>query len=506
MASRVVPQHLRALAWHAGAGRFAATQALGVAAASGAPLQQNLHPRLWRALCAAAAEAAAERQSPVEEADEEPTAAYVHLPFCKRKCSYCDFPVIAVGRDLAQAPHVQDNMQRYVEMVVQEIAASRRLNWQPLQSVFFGGGTPSLIPPSLLEQLLVALDRQFGLAAGAEVSIEADPGTFDAARLRAYLGMGVTRVSVGVQALQDELLALCGRAHDVADALRAVEAVHAAGVPSWSLDLMSGLPQLTEEMWGRSLEQALDAGPHHISTYDLQVEEHTPFARRYSPGEAPLPSDESAAAMYRQASAVLRGAGLEHYEVSNFALPGHRCRHNMVYWEGRPFYGLGLGSASYLQGRRFSRPKRLNAYRTWLQGYTADAAAQGPQVAGAWLPRESADDKLLDTVMLRLRLADGLDLCQLAAQHPQGGEAGELLRAALAPHIARGWVIARGGGEGGEREGSAGSSSSTSGGGTADGRGSIEWVRLADPDGFIVSNDIISDCFAALDVTSAGEA
>lgn len=470
---------------------------------------QNLQLRRRYSFGATAAEATTTASDGEETTDDEPVAAYVHLPFCKRKCSYCDFPVIAVGRDLAQAPHTQDSMQRYVEMVVQEIAASRRLNRQPLQSVFFGGGTPSLISLPLLEQLLAALDRQFGLAAGAEVSIEADPGTFDAARLRAYMGMGVTRVSVGVQAFQDELLALCGRAHDVADALRAVEAVHAAGVPSWSLDLMSGLPQLTEVMWGQSLERALDAAPHHLSTYDLQVEEGTPFARRYSPGEAPLPSDESAAAMYRQASRALTTAGFEHYEVSNFALPGHRCRHNMAYWEGRAFYGFGMGSASYLQGRRFSRPKRLNAYRSWLQGYAGDAAARGPQVAGAWLPRESDDDRLLDTIMLRLRLADGLDLCQLARQHPQGGEAADLLRAALAPHAARGWVLTHGTHDGGGgSKGSASSSSSNDGSsgrssGGGGGLADMDWVRLADPDGFIVSNDIISDCFAALDVTEA---
>ncbi|KAI3430406.1 hypothetical protein D9Q98_005001 [Chlorella vulgaris] len=416
-------------------------------------------------------------------ADEEPTAVYVHLPFCKRKCSYCDFPVIAVGQDQAQTPRVQDNMRQYVELLLQEIDASQKLNRSPLQSVFFGGGTPSLLSLELLEELLGALDKRFGIAAGAEVSIEADPGTFDAARLRSYMAMGVTRVSVGVQTFQDELLQLCGRAHDAADVYRAIEAVHAAGVPSWSLDLMSGLPRLTEELWGQSLELALDAGPHHMSVYDLQVEEHTPFAKQYSPGEAPLPSDDSAANMYCQASSTLRAAGLEHYELSNYARLGHRCRHNMVYWQGLPFYALGLGSASYLQGRRFSRPKRLNAYKEWLKQFAADAVRLGPQVAGCWMPAESADDRLLDTVMLRLRLGDGLDLRQLAAGHPQGDEASALVLQALKPHVERGWVLVDGGGS------------------SID---SVTTVRLADPHGLVVSNDIISDVFAALDCIQSG--
>lgn len=191
----------------------------------------------------------------------------------------------------------------------------------------------------------------------------------------------------------------------MADAYRAIEAVHAAGPASWSLDVMSGLPQLTEAAWAASLAAALAAGPDHVSTYDLQVEEGTPFGRRYSPGVAPLPADDVAARMYCSASEVLRGAGYEHYEVSNYARPGHRCAHNMAYWQGRAFYSFGLGSASYLQGRRYSRPKGMRAYREWVAGLAAAAAAGGPRVPGSELPPESPDDLLLDTIMLRLRLA-----------------------------------------------------------------------------------------------------
>eukprot|EP00887_Chlorella_sp_A99_P000273 scaffold13.g273.t1 len=455
-------------------------------------------------------------EQPPLPAPAPPTAAYVHLPFCHRKCKYCDFPVIAVGMN-AETDHVRHNMRGYVDLVLEELRATARLNEEgPLQTVFFGGGTPSLLSLPLLEELLREIDRRFGIQPGAEISIEADPGTFDANRLRSYLGLGVTRVSVGVQAFQDQLLQLCGRAHDVADVYRAIEAIYAADVPTWSLDLMSGLPELTEDAWRASLERTLDAAPHHVS-----VEDHTPFARLYTPGQAPLPEEDAAARMYGTASTSLRGAGYEHYEVSNYARPGHRCKHNMVYWEGGSYYGFGLGAASYLEGRRFSRPKRLGDYRTWVAQLGAGAAAaRAAQVPGTDLPAESANDWLLDTVMLRLRLADGLDLDWLAGWHPQGQEAAAIVLSALERHIEAGLVqrdrtgssagpagagapteAARPAGaspEGAGRPAAAGERGGGGGGVHALGR-----VRLADPDGFIVSNEIISDVFAALDITSS---
>ncbi|GAB4820010.1 hypothetical protein N2152v2_007056 [Parachlorella kessleri] len=506
---------------------------------------------------------------------DEPTAAYVHLPFCKRKCRYCDFPVIAVGMGPPEGK-TADNMQMYVDFVWQEIRATRRLNHSgPLETVFFGGGTPSLISLPLLEQIMRELESTFGIATGAEISIEADPGTFDAARLRSYMSLGINRVSVGVQAFQEDLLQLLGRGHDLRDVYRAIEAVYAAGVPSWSLDLMSGLPHLTPELWQRSLESAVDADPHHLSTYDLQVEEHTPFARLYRPGERPLPADDVAAAMYCTASSVLRGAGFEHYEVSNYAKPGHRCAHNMVYWEGKPFYGIGMGSASYLQGRRFSRPKRLHGYRQFVEefaiygslggtaggadssarsssssgssssssrssnsnsGIHGGAAHQNPAddegvgaVPGLHLPPETSHDKLLDTIMLRLRLADGLDLSSIQGRNADGEQLRSVVLRALQPHIEQGLVQFRPI-QADTALNSADSSPSRGGPNSPQGRseglelqqqtqqeqrarglltsgqhgaGEAAVVSLTDPEGFVVSNDIISDVFAALDEGSA---
>lgn len=396
-----------------------------------------------------------------------PVGAYIHLPFCKKKCLYCDFPVIAVGMN-DKVDKVQSRMSFYVEALLQEIAASEILNSAPLQTVFFGGGTPSLLPPLLLERILKAIDREFTIASDAEISIEADPGTFDRSLLKTYQNLGIHRLSLGVQSFEDELLATCGRAHNVADVYRAIEAVYASDMPSWSLDLMSGLPNLTPTGWQRSLEATLDADPHHVSVYDLQIEKKTPFGKLYKPGQAPLPQDEEAADMYAAAVRLLTSNTFEHYEVSNYAKDGHRCQHNMMYWHGKPFYGFGMGATSYLSGRRFARPRNLGAYKDWTIQYSSGTDRRVP--GRDHLPPESEEDRLLDTIMLRLRLAEGLDLDRLAEQF--GRQVKDLTLKGLRPHLERGTAVFI--------------------------KDVPATVRLADPDGFLVSNDIISDVFSVL--------
>jgi len=376
-------------------------------------------------------------------------------------------------------------MQEYVDVICMEISSTQRLNERPLQTVFFGGGTPSLVPPELVERVLSSLQHRLGLSPRAEISLEADPGTFDQQRLRQYLQLGVSRVSIGVQAFQQDLLEACGRSHTLAEVYAAIEAVHAVSPPTWSLDLISGLPQLTRDKWRHSLQEAVKAGPSHVSVYDLQVEEGTPFARWYNQGQSPLPKDDDAAAMYAEASSVLGQAGYEHYEVSNYARSGHRCAHNQAYWLGKQYYAFGVGAASYLQGRRFSRPAKMKEYVAWAQQLQqqaqgqADGAGQGATrgegcVPGSHLPPESKEDQLLDTIMLRLRMADGLDLGQLSSSY--GVEVADRVRAALHKHKATGCV----------------QELSTPSGGAQ--------VRLSDPQGFLLSNDIISDVFAEFDM------
>lgn len=213
-----------------------------------------------------------------------PSSAYVHLPFCRKRCHYCDFPIVALGssspspRGEAEDPRIAD----YVRLLLREVAATRAVSDDgvPLETIFFGGGTPSLVPPRLVAAVLDALRGKFGLSACPEVSIEMDPGTFDAAKLRELVGVGVNRVSLGVQAFQEDLLRACGRAHGLAEVREAVGIVTGCeGLQNWSMDLISSLPNQTEEMWEESLRCTIDARPTHVSVYDLQIEQGTKFGQ-----------------------------------------------------------------------------------------------------------------------------------------------------------------------------------------------------------------------------------
>ncbi|NJK75234.1 MAG: coproporphyrinogen III oxidase [Microcoleus sp. SU_5_6] len=293
-----------------------------------------------------------------------PTSAYLHVPFCRRRCYYCDFPVFVVG-DRKNGDN-SGTIVQYVAALCDEIEATPNLG-ASLKTVFFGGGTPSLLSQDQLSRILDVLDGKFGIAAGAEISIEIDPGTFTLAQLRGYARAGVNRFSLGVQAFQDELLQVCGRSHSVAGIFEAVEIIRSAGIVNFSLDLISGLPHQTLAQWETSLTSAVKLDPVHLSCYDLIVEPGTAFGRYLQAGAQPLPADETAAQMYRLAREILTVAGYEHYEISNYARHGYQCRHNRVYWENRPYYGMGMGAASYVRGQRFTRPRKTQEYYQWVR-------------------------------------------------------------------------------------------------------------------------------------------
>lgn len=367
-------------------------------------------------------------------------------------------------------------MGQYVEVLRSEIEttlSSRR----SLETVFLGGGTPSLLSVEQLGCILETLDRHFGIATGAEISMEMDPGTFNLKQLKGYQAAGVNRISLGVQAFQDELLRVCGRSHNVNDIFAAVELLGQVEVPDISLDLISGLPHQTIEQWQESLEDAVNLAPTHISCYDLIVEPVTPFGRQYNPGANPLPTDEMSAQMYRLAEQVLTRAGYEHYEISNYALPGHQCRHNRVYWENRPYYGFGMGAASYVQGCRFTRPRTRREYYAWVEHLI--------EAGGVWdCPELTQEDVLLETLMLGLRLAEGLNLDTLAQQF--GEKTLKQIWIALQPYYRKGWV------EVVETEGKAIALTHPQN------LPQTGHLRLSDPEGFLFSNTILADLFSQL--------
>ncbi|HIK56002.1 MAG TPA: coproporphyrinogen III oxidase [Synechococcales cyanobacterium M55_K2018_004] len=357
-----------------------------------------------------------------------PTAAYLHIPFCRRRCYYCDFAVSVVGDQ--QRGETSRAIAQYVEVLCQEIRATPNLGL-PLQTVFFGGGTPSLLSVAQLQQILAVLEDHFGFAAAVEISMEMDPGTFARSHLQGYLAAGVNRVSLGVQAFQQELLAACGRTHTPEDIETAVALLRQEGVQNLSLDLIAGLPHQTMVDWQESLERAIALQPTHISVYDLTVEPVTAFGRWYQPGVAPLPTEEATAEMYRTAQRYLTAAGYTHYEISNYAKPGFQCRHNRVYWENQSYYGFGMGAASYTQLQRFTRPRKRAEYFEWVN--------QLQQAAGQIdCPPTTPEECWLDTLMLGLRLAEGLALTDLTAQFGQA-KVDQLLQS-LASFSQCGWV------------------------------------------------------------------
>lgn len=208
-----------------------------------------------------------------------PTSAYIHLPFCRKRCHYCDFPIVALGSSLNQSHDDDPRIVDYIDLICREIKATR-LDFDqcpPLETVFFGGGTPSLVPPRLVSLVLDTLKLKFGVCLDAEISMEMDPGTFTADKLRDFMGLGVNRVSLGVQAFQEELLKACGRAHGLKEVYEAIEFVESCRVGNWSMDLISSLPNQTSQMWSESLQLTIDAKPTHVSVYDLQVEKDTKF-------------------------------------------------------------------------------------------------------------------------------------------------------------------------------------------------------------------------------------
>ncbi|MEO0757405.1 MAG: radical SAM family heme chaperone HemW [Cyanobacteria bacterium J06648_16] len=396
-----------------------------------------------------------------------PRSAYIHIPFCRRRCFYCDFPISVLGE--RRRGESSGSVAEYVELLLQEIQVTPVLGG-PLRTVFFGGGTPSLLSVSQVEQILQALRQRFEIEAAAEISMEMDPGTFDRMHVQGYAAQGVNRVSLGVQSFQDASLAACGRVHRVTDVYRAVADLETAGIENWSLDLISGLPHQTLADWAENLACAIALRPTHLSVYDLTIEPQTPFGKTYQPGTAPLPSDAATVTMLRQAQQVLTTAGYDHYEISNYAQPGHQCQHNRTYWENRPHYGFGMGATSYTQHQRFGRPRTRRAYADWVRAY---------QAGGGQLdcPETPWAERVLDGLMVGLRLREGVSL-QPVAELGEGVLRGAI--AALQPHLDSGLAVLTH-------------------------MPAEPHLRLTDPDGFFLSNTVIVSLFEALESAVNGQ-
>ena len=364
---------------------------------------------------------------PVNRRAWPPRSAYLHIPFCHRRCFYCDFAVVPLG-DHADGAE-SGSIAAYLELLLGEIAAAPA--GPPLSTVYVGGGTPSMLTPAQVGSLLAALAARFGLAPGAEVSLEMDPASFDGPRLAGYLAAGVNRVSLGGQSFDDGVLERLGRRHRRSDLLQAAawldQARQGGELASWSLDLIQGLPEQGLAAWRDQLAQALALAPPHLSIYDLIIEPGTVFAWRQGRGELELPDADLGADLMELTAQVLQAAGYGHYEISNFALPGHASRHNRVYWSGAGWWGFGLGATSAPWGQRLARPRTRAAYADWLaQASPTGSAGPGSVPAAAACPGEGSptpqdaseapglpfDERLL----VGLRRREGVRLAELAGQ------------------------------------------------------------------------------------------
>ena len=323
---------------------------------------------------------------------------YIHVPFCRSKCRYCAFYSEPIGGGLLD--EASERMQLWMDNVVLEMAQwGDRLGRPPVRTVFFGGGTPSLLPPSIIGGILNRAARCFRLDGAAEISMEANPESISRATAGQYLREGVNRVSLGAQSLDDTELAMLGRGHCAADVTRAVYALRDAHFHNIGLDLIWGLPGQTSRRWKKQLKEVARLRPEHLSCYGLTLEEGTPMRELCESGALlPLPDEREAARMYVQGAELLEELGYLQYEISNFARMGYLCRHNMGYWEGEDYLGLGPSATSTIGGRRWTNPANIGRWARQVKRHATGADAE----------KLDLTDRVLELIMLRLRTARGL--------------------------------------------------------------------------------------------------
>ena len=370
------------------------------------------------------AERMSEAQTECRTDSEDGFEIYIHVPFCVKKCAYCDF---------LSGPASEETMQAYTEALIREtrLIADRDHRLPPVRvkhtagpdisghrlqddhadvvSVFIGGGTPSILPPALLDRIMAAIHESFTISPDAEITIEANPGTLSLDKLHDYRRMGINRLSIGLQSPDDRELKMLGRIHTWKDFLESYARARKAGFDNVNIDLMMALPGQTREGWQRNLRTAAELMPEHISAYSLIIEEGTPFAER----ELLLPDEDTEYAMYDDTACILEEYGLHQYEISNYARKGRECRHNVGYWIRRDYLGFGLGAASLRRGERWSDVRDMETYISVLSG-TGDVPLEktGDVSPEKTLRRDvqilSEKDAMAEQMFLGLRLTEGV--------------------------------------------------------------------------------------------------
>ncbi|HET6615812.1 MAG TPA: radical SAM family heme chaperone HemW [Dehalococcoidia bacterium] len=341
---------------------------------------------------------------------ESTIGLYVHIPFCTAKCGYCDFNSYANHEHMI--PSYGDTLLKDATLWRDAVGARQ------IGTLFFGGGTPSLTPVDDMTRIIDGLRATFAFAPDAEVSLEANPGSLTTDYLRGLRDIGFNRISIGVQSFDDEELVSLDRIHTRDDALAAYRSARDAGFENVNLDFIYGLPEQPMSNWQRTLEEAVALRPDHLSLYALTVEEGTPLARDIARGRTTPPDPDAQADQYEWTMDRMATAGYEQYEISNWALPGRRCAHNLVYWQNREYLGLGAGAHSFLNGVRFSTVLLPNRY-VELVDASAEAMRDGHGAMQHVIGAETitGDLSIADTLILGLRLNDGIDLQAFRARY-----------------------------------------------------------------------------------------
>ncbi len=329
--------------------------------------------------------------------EPEPHGIYVHIPFCAQRCAYCDFAIVA--GQLSRADEYVDALDRELE------GFEQRHGRQPADTVYFGGGTPSLVPARVIGRVVELLTRRFTLDGALEISLEANPEDVTKERVEGWRAAGVTRVTVGVQALSEEGLASLGRPGAVPLSLTALTTLRNAGIPSLGADLIFGWSGQEPTGWREELEALLGAGIDHVSAYALETTSRTPLVRAMERGQRAWPDEDRSAERYDEAVAMFEAHGLERYEISNFARESHRSRHNAKYWNDEPYAGFGQGAASYVEGVRWTNPRRFSEY--------VRRAGEAPGQLEPYDPEPRTGEALV----FGLRRTEGVDLERIRRRH-----------------------------------------------------------------------------------------
>ena len=361
--------------------------------------------------------------------DKLPLSLYIHIPFCKKKCLYCDF---------LSAPACAQEQEDYVKALLREISVMAKLCEEyRVISVFFGGGTPSLLSSSQMERIMSAIRKGYDLCEDAEITVECNPATADLPKLSAYRECGINRLSIGLQSANDKELKELGRIHNYRQFLETFDAARKAGFTNINVDIMSALPGQTYESYMYTLTSVISLHPEHISAYSLIIEEGTPFYERYGEGAAnkvvqgmesapiypQLPDEDTERKMYHDTAKVLQKEGYLRYEISNYAQKGYECRHNMTYWTGIEYLGLGLGASSYFRGYRYKNITDLNDYiQKCMERLSIQNILQG--AAESMLDSPLTDeivaltvkDKMEEYMFLGLRLKKGVSIHRFQQQ------------------------------------------------------------------------------------------